>query len=166
MSEHVQLELLNQTDWDDARLPLEQLRRMFAHHYRRLHLGPEVELCVSFVDEDTIEDLHEQWLQLPGPTDVMSFPMDELTAGSAETPVLHGMLGDIVICPTVAAAQAQGHSTADEILLLATHGLLHLLGHDHYEAEEKRVMFALQDDLLSGFLGRPAPFSATAGQSG
>ncbi len=164
MSAGVAVELLNNTDWADERLPLQQLQEMFDHHYRRLHLAPEVELCLSFVSAETIEELHLEWLQLPGPTDVMSFPMDELVVGTAAEPVLQGVLGDIVICPSVAAAQAEGHSTDDEILLLATHGLLHLLGHDHYEPEEKRVMFALQDELLSSFLGRPAPFSATAGQ--
>lgn len=164
MSTPIALEVLNHTDWMDERLPLQRLRDMFTHHYRQLHLAPEVELCLSFVDEVAIEELHLEWLQLPGPTDVMSFPMDELTAGTAQAPVPSGILGDIVICPSVAAAQAEGHSTEDEILLLATHGLLHLLGHDHYETEEKALMFGLQDRLLSDFLGRPAPFSATAGQ--
>ncbi|MFC0581047.1 rRNA maturation RNase YbeY [Micrococcoides hystricis] len=158
------LELENTTDIADDQLPLEQLRKMFAHHYAALHLGPAVELSVTFVDEPTIEELHVRWLDLPGPTDVMSFPMDELRAGTAEEPVEDGILGDIVICPSVAAAQAEGHSTDDEILLLATHGLLHLLGHDHYEPAERSEMFQLQEQLLSSFLGRPAPTSATAGQ--
>lgn len=155
------LDITNDTD---HRIDLDTIQQMLAHHFLALHLGPDVELSLSFVNEDTIAALHEEWLELPGPTDVMSFPMDELTAGTASEPVETGTLGDIVVCPAVAAAQAEGHSADDEILLLITHGLLHLLGHDHYEPEEKATMFGLQDQLLSSFLGRPAPFSATAGQ--
>jgi probable rRNA maturation factor len=75
--------------------------------------------------------------------------MDELSEGDAEP----GMLGDIVLCPVVAAEQAQvaGHSAQAEFELLLTHGMLHLLGHDHQEEEEHRVMFARQDELLAAW---------------
>lgn len=123
-----------------------------------LHVHPGAELSVLCVDEAAMEQLHLEWMDLPGPTDVMSFPMDELRPGTAAAPT-EGLLGDVVICPQVAATQAQrgGHSTADEMLLLLTHGILHVLGFDHEEPEEKQEMFALQDKLLSDFLGRPAP---------
>ena len=89
----------------------------------------------------------------PGPTDVLSFPMDELRPGTEENPTPAGLLGDVVVCPQVASAQAltAGHSTMEEILLLITHGMLHLLGFDHVDPEEEREMFGLQRDLLVGF---------------
>jgi probable rRNA maturation factor len=91
----------------------------------------------------------------PGPTDVLSFPMDELVAGTPDKPVAEGILGDIVLCPTVAARQAAeaGHDTSTEMRLLLTHGMLHLLGHDHAEPEEHRVMFSLQTQLLAAWEG-------------
>ncbi|MGM7667379.1 rRNA maturation RNase YbeY [Microbacterium sp. A93] len=124
-----------------------------------LHVHPGAELSVICVDEAAMAELHEEWMDLPDATDVMSFPMDELRPGTADAPSPEGLLGDIVICPQVAAAQAArgGHSAQDEVLLLLTHGLLHLLGFDHEEDEEKTEMFALQHRLLSGFLGRDAP---------
>ena len=98
--------------------------------------------------------LHQQWMDLPGPTDVLSFPMDELRPGTPGAPSAPGMLGDVVICPQVAEQQAleAGHSSEEEMLLLATHGILHLLGYDHAVAEEEQVMFALQRRLLLTFL--------------
>jgi probable rRNA maturation factor len=89
----------------------------------------------------------------PGPTDVLSFPMDELRPGTEDTPTPAGLLGDIVLCPQVAEAQAEtaGHSTLQELLLLTTHGILHLLGFDHAEPEEEREMFGIQRDILLGF---------------
>ena len=124
-----------------------------------LHVHPGAEVSVLCVDEAAMAQLHEEWMDLPDATDVMSFPMDELRPGTPEAPSPEGLLGDIVICPHVAAVQASagGHSTEDEILLLLTHGLLHLLGFDHEEPDDKAEMFALQHRLLSDFLGRAAP---------
>ena len=92
----------------------------------------------------------------PGPTDVLSFPMDELRPGREGEPSPAGLLGDVVLCPEVAARQARdaGHSTEEELLLLTTHGILHLLGYDHAEPEEEKEMFALQRQLLLTFLAR------------
>jgi probable rRNA maturation factor len=89
-------------------------------------------------------------MEEPGPTDVMSFPMDDLLPGSPEGPRPLGILGDIVLCPSVAERQAEqaGHAPEDEVDLLLVHGMLHLLGHDHAEPEEHRVMFDLQGNLL------------------
>lgn len=124
-----------------------------------LNVHPEAEVSIILLDEEPMSTLHVEHMDLEGPTDVMSFPMDELRPGTPGTLTPAGMLGDIVICPQVAAEQALagGHSTADEILLLATHGMLHLLGFDHAEPEEKAEMFGLQRSLLEDFLGRPAP---------
>ncbi|GER22142.1 endoribonuclease YbeY [Zafaria cholistanensis] len=138
---------------------LEAVAALGRHILDSLYVHPEAEVSVILVDEDAMERLHLEWMDLPGPTDVMSFPMDELRPGSPGSPTPAGMLGDIVICPQVAAQQARagGHSTADEILLLATHGMLHLLGYDHEDPAEKEEMFGLQRSLLEAFLGRPAP---------
>ena len=137
---------------------VELLGRLADHVLERLHVHPDAELSIAVVDEDEMARLHVEWMDLPGPTDVLSFPMDEMRPGTPEEPA-EGTLGDIVLCPPVARRQAEagGHSVADELCLLTTHGLLHLLGHDHAEPEERQIMFALQRDLLTDFLGRPAP---------
>jgi probable rRNA maturation factor len=101
-------------------------------------------------------------MDLPGPTDVMSFPMDELRPGRDDEEPEPGLLGDVVLCPSVADRQAveAGHTAAEEILLLTTHGILHLLGFDHAEPDEEREMFELQRRLLLTFLagrGRSQP---------
>ena len=118
----------------------------------KVHL--QADLCVKLVDEPAMEVLHVQWMDLPGPTDVMSFPMDELRPGRDGQEPAEGVLGDVVLCPTVAARQAvgAGHATEEELLLLLTHGILHLLGYDHGEPDEEREMFELQRTLLLTFL--------------
>jgi probable rRNA maturation factor len=113
----------------------------------KMGIHPESDLGITLVNEDEITKLHIQWMDLPGPTDVLSFPMDELKPfSSGDGP---GIIGDIVICPQFAAKQAINHSTADEISLLTVHGVLHLLGFDHVEEEEHKVMFGLQDKTLA-----------------
>lgn len=118
-----------------------------------LHVHPDAELAILLVDEGTMEQLHLQWMDEPGPTDVLSFPMDELRPGSEESITPAGLLGDIVLCPQVAIGQAETarHSTLDELLLLTAHGLLHLLGFDHAEPEEEKEMFGIQREILTGF---------------
>ncbi len=126
-----------------------------------LHMHPLAELSVLLVDRATMSDLHERWMGEPGPTDVLAFPMDELRppppgsgrgdqGGSADPDEEPGLLGDVVLCPEVAAGQAAQarHELRDELELLCTHGILHLLGYDHAEAAEKATMFGLQDELL------------------
>ena len=113
----------------------------------KMGIHPDSDLGITLVDEDEITKLHFQWMNLPGPTDVLSFPMDELKPFSASDGP--GIIGDIVICPQFAAKQAVSHSTAEEISLLTVHGVLHLLGFDHVEEEEHKVMFGLQDKTLA-----------------
>ncbi|TQL03808.1 rRNA maturation RNase YbeY [Cellulomonas sp. SLBN-39] len=119
-----------------------------------MHVHPQADLFVRLVDTDAMSDLHVKWMDEPGPTDVLSFPMDELRPGREGDPTPPGVLGDVVLCPEVAATQARaaGHSTVEELLLLTTHGILHLLGYDHAEPEEEKEMFALQRQLLLTFL--------------
>jgi len=129
------------------------LVRLAAFGLDYLHVHPDAELAIVLVDEAAMEQLHVQWMDEPGPTDVLSFPMDELRPGSEDEMTPAGLLGDIVLCPQVAMEQAKGagHSTQDELQLLTAHGLLHLLGFDHAEPEEEREMFGLQRDILVGF---------------
>ncbi len=116
----------------------------------RLRIHPGAELSVVFVDVPTMTDLHVRWMDEPGPTDVLSFPMDELTPPRDDEPPPEGLLGDVVICPDVASKQAKqaGHDVTTEYGVLLTHGILHLLGYDHAEPDEERLMFGLQRRLL------------------
>ncbi len=137
-----------------------ELARLSRHVLDALRVHPQAELSVVLVDEPAMERLHVQWMQLPGPTDVMSFPMDELRPGSEDEEPQPGLLGDVVLCPAVAARQATeaGHSSTEELLLLTVHGILHLVGYDHAEPAEQEEMFGLQRRLLLTFLaerGRP-----------
>jgi len=124
------------------------------HVLSAMHVHPQAELSVVLVDEPAMEQLHLQWMDEPGPTDVLSFPMDELRPGTDGEDSQPGLLGDVVVCPQVAVRQARGagHSTQEEMLLLTTHGILHLLGYDHAEPEEEKEMFELQRKLLLTFL--------------
>lgn len=130
----------------------EVLTRLVEHAFKRMHLADDTYLSIAIVNEDEMERVHIEWMDLPGPTDVMSFPMDELRPGDGRT-VMEGVLGDIVICPWVAAQQAlaAGHSTMEEMMLLTIHGILHLLGYDHVTPEQERQMFGLQRQLLLTF---------------
>ena len=116
----------------------------------------DAELSMLFVDETAMADLNQRFLGKQGPTDVLAFPMDEgsIDHGPAEPNAAEpALLGDVVLCPEVAAKQAAtaGHSAADELHLLTVHGVLHILGYDHAEPEEEREMFELQGRLLAGY---------------
>ena len=117
----------------------------------RMRVHPLAELCIKAVDADTMAQLNAQWMEKEGPTDVLAFPMDELRPGLVTDEPEEGVLGDLVICPEVAAVQAEAaaHTTEAEIELLTVHGILHLLGYDHAEPEEHAEMFGLQGDLLA-----------------
>jgi probable rRNA maturation factor len=125
----------------------------------RMRVHPLAELCIKAVDEPTIAQLNEKWMEKEGPTDVLAFPMDELRPGLVNEDPEEGVLGDLVLCPEIAARQAAdrreaGHtdySTEAEIELLTVHGILHLLGYDHAEPEEHKVMFGLQAELLDAW---------------
>jgi probable rRNA maturation factor len=140
---------------NESTIPVDEaaLQRLASYAFDILHVHPDAELAIVLVDEAALEQLHVQWMDEPGPTDVLSFPMDELRPGTEEEPSPAGLLGDVVLCPQVAQVQAEtaGHSLMDELLLLTTHGILHLLGFDHAEPAEEREMFAIQRDILVGF---------------
>ena len=129
------------------------IQRLAVYALDAMHVHQDAELAIVLVDEGAMEQLHVQWMDEPGPTDVLSFPMDELRPGTEEAPTPPGLLGDVVLCPQVAESQAKtaGHSLLDELLLLTTHGILHLLGFDHAEPDEEKEMFGIQRDILVGF---------------
>lgn len=130
------------------------LQRLTGFVFESLHVHPETELGVSLVDESAIERLHVEWMDEPGATDVLSFPMDELRPGRPDSQTPAGLLGDVVICPQVAGEQAEaaGHDLATEMNILLTHGMLHLLGFDHATPAEEAEMFGLQHDLVTAFM--------------
>ena len=147
------IDVLNETDF-----ALDELELVACARYvmSQMKVHPKADLCLRLVDEPAMETLHVQWMDLPGPTDVMSFPMDELRPGREGSDPQEGVLGDIVLCPSVAERQARdaGHATEEELLLLTTHGILHLLGYDHAEAEEEQAMFREQARLLASWRDR------------
>ena len=153
------IDVNNESGFPVAGLHESELADLARHVLDALHVHPLVDLAIVLVDEAAMTDLHIKWMDEPGPTDVLSFPMDELRPGREGALSGPGTLGDIVLCPHVAAAQAQvaGHSTVEELLLLTTHGILHLLGYDHAEPQEEREMFTLQRRLLLGFLANREP---------
>jgi probable rRNA maturation factor len=125
------------------------------HALDEMGVNPLAELSILCVDVEYMTELNHRWMDGEGPTDVLAFPMDEgsVDHGPSESAGEPALLGDIVLCPEVAAKQAAeaGHSTLDELALLTVHGTLHLLGYDHAEPEEEQEMFGLQARLLESW---------------
>ncbi|MGH9091623.1 MAG: rRNA maturation RNase YbeY [Acidimicrobiales bacterium] len=124
----------------------------------------DAEVSLLFVDEPTIARLNEEFLDRSGPTDVLAFPIEDEVGPSGRSPDLGGtgpgsepdgeppvLIGDVVVCPAVAARNAVAHGVADEdeLALLVVHGLLHLLGMDHAVDVEAERMEALERSLLA-----------------
>ena len=147
------IEVLNESGLELDELRTQRLARFVMN---RMRVHPLAELCIKAVDEPTIAALNEQWMEKEGPTDVLAFPMDELRPGLVNEEPEEGILGDLMLCPSVAERQATtaGHSTDAELELLTVHGILHLLGYDHAEPEEHAEMFGLQDELLAAWRKR------------
>ncbi len=126
-------------------VPSAEVTSLLTFAMSELKLNPECDLNLGFIDDQYMTELHIKWMDEPGSTDVLSFPMD---MPENEDEIV--TLGDIMMSPTFAAAQAlaAGHSTEHEIYILATHGLLHIIGYDHAEPEEEKIMFALQEQIV------------------
>jgi probable rRNA maturation factor len=122
-----------------------EIQSVAAFALEKMGIHPDSDLSITLVDEEEMENLHLEWMDLPGPTDVLSFPMDELKPFSAS--MGPGIIGDIVLCPSFAAKQAKSTVEA-ELALLTIHGVLHLLGFDHAEKAEEKEMFDLQEKIL------------------
>jgi probable rRNA maturation factor len=144
----VSVEILDEAGSD---VDVSGLSRLSRFVMDRMRVHPLAELCIKLVDEDTIAELNERWMEKSGPTDVLAFPMDELRPGLVNEEPEEGVLGDLVLCAAVAKRQAEeaGHPAEQEVELLTVHGILHLLGYDHAEPEEHKEMFGLQDRLLA-----------------
>ncbi|PAT08305.1 rRNA maturation RNase YbeY [Corynebacterium hadale] len=146
------IEVLNESG--EADVNEQMLIDVCSFALQTMDVHPDTEATITLVDEPTMADLHVRWMDLEGPTDVMSFPMDELTPGGGRpdaTPFGASMLGDIILCPAFDRKQAEmaGHDLAHELALLTVHGVLHLLGYDHIQPADEREMFALQNEILA-----------------
>ena len=155
------------------------LAALARHVLDEMRVHPLAELSVLLVDSPTIADLHQRWMGEEGPTDVLAFPMDELRppppgsdrtdrAGSTGDSGLDTVLGDVVLCPEVATEQAREaqRPVTDEMEMLCTHGILHLLGFDHAEPREHATMFGLQDQLLDSWRAERAPAGGAVERDG
>lgn len=149
-------EVINESEVD---LDVERVAKLARFLLEELRVHPQADLRIKFGDEATITELNERYFETEGPTDVLSFPGDELLPGRLDEEPEEGDLGDIIIAPSIAAKQgeAAGHGLEAEIDLLTTHGVLHLLGYDHVEPDEHAEMFALQARLLRGFGSAAVP---------
>jgi probable rRNA maturation factor len=149
------IDINNESGLEADELGLVALTR-FALERMRIH--PQAEVSILLVDEATMSDYHVRFMDEPGPTDVLSFPMDELRPPKEDEEPPLGLLGDIVLCPSVTAKQAadNGRTTEEEAEYLLVHGLLHLLGFDHAEPEEKALMFGLNDQIIAAWNSRKA----------
>jgi probable rRNA maturation factor len=148
----VSVDVINESGADIDVIVFSRLARFVLE---RMRIHPQAELAVKFVEVDEMSRLNELWMDKQGPTDVLAFPMDELRPGRTDGDPPDGVVGDVVLAPKIAARQAAeaGHSTLDEMHLLAVHGILHLLGYDHAEPTEHREMFGLQARLLAEWQG-------------
>src|SRR5688500_18988856 len=137
-------------DEQTAPVDPERLRRLATFVLSEQRVPNEMEMSVLCVDRDSIAQLNAHHMDKSGPTDVLAFPMDMPGETRAGEP---SILGDVVLCPDIAAMQAEqrGLSTDSEVELLVVHGLLHLLGHDHADPDERARMFGLTDRLLDEF---------------
>jgi probable rRNA maturation factor len=148
----VSIEIANESGMD---VDTDAILDVARHTLTETGVSPLAELSILLVDQEYMTDLNHRWMGGDGPTDVLAFPLDEVSMdhGPGENGGEPTLLGDIVLCPEVAGRQAAaaGHSTADEVALLTVHGALHLLGYDHAEPEEEREMFGLQARLLSSW---------------
>jgi len=140
------IELSNESGVEVNEADLVSVAEYALHH---MGMNDDCDLAISVVDESRMSELHEEWMDLPGPTDVLSFPMDEMKPNDPDP----GIVGDIVLCPQFAEAQAK-NGLAAELALLTIHGVLHCLGYDHAEPAEEKVMFELQESILSKWQGR------------
>lgn len=134
----------------------EHLRRLAEYVLADQRVPAAMELSILCIDAEAIAQLNAHHMGADGPTDVLAFPIDlPGETGPGEPAVL----GDVVLCPEVAAEQAARHGAPgeSELELLLVHGILHLLGHDHAEPGEKARMFGLTDRILTGFRDTGAP---------
>ena len=139
----MKIELMNESTYKCDEIGIKSLADFTLS---KLGIHPDSELSIRLVNEDEITQLHVKWMDLSGPTDVLSFPMDEMKPNSASSGP--GMIGDIVLCPAFAEKNGK-QPLSDELQLLTVHGVLHLLGYDHEELDAEKEMFGLQEEFLN-----------------
>jgi probable rRNA maturation factor len=144
------------TDEQDLAVDGDDLLALARYVLAAREVPPEMEVTVLLVDEPTMTELNSTHMGASGPTDVLAFPIDDPNEIAGEQ---QAILGDVVLCPAVAFEQARGlgRDGQQELRLLTTHGILHLLGMDHAEPAEEREMFSLTDELLAGYDAGAAP---------
>ncbi len=144
------IDIENETDFD---IDILRIYRQVRFMFDSLRLHPDTGVSIILVDEERMSQLHVEWMDESGPTDVLSFPMDELEIPEDGEHAMPGLLGDIALCPAFAERQAKenGQSLDEELALLLTHGILHCLGYDHAEPDEHALMFGLQAKLLQAW---------------
>lgn len=140
-------EIFNETNYD-LKKETDKLYELLAFALKREKLD-NVEFNVIFVDSNTIHDINKTCRNVDRVTDVISFALEDNKTIELD----HRLLGDIYICVERAEEQAKeyGHSFLRELAFLTIHGLLHLLGYDHMEKEEEKIMFQKQEDILNEF---------------
>lgn len=143
-------------DEQDVEVSGERLVALARHILAAQGVPDDMEVSLLLVDEPTIAELNQEHLGKSGPTDVLAFPIDLPGETPPDAPAI---LGDVVLCPNVAVAQAPrfGRTGDEEIELLTVHGLLHLLGMDHADPVSEREMFGLTDELLRSFRAGAEP---------
>jgi len=116
-----------------------------------LKVNTKSDVSILFVNEDEMTKQHVRWMNESGPTDVMSFPMDDIVLQDSKLRKKQAILGDIIICPAVALkdAREQGINPAYHLVFLLTHGVLHLLGQDHQEASQRVVMQKREQGIMN-----------------
>ena len=116
-----------------------------------LKVNTKSDVSILFVNEDEMTKQHIRWMNESGPTDVMSFPMDDIVLQDSKLRKKQAILGDIIICPAVALkdAKEQGINPAYHLIFLLTHGVLHLLGQDHQEASQRVVMQKREQGIMN-----------------
>ena len=159
----------------EVSIDVERWRRLAVSVLSAEDIRGAAELSVLFVDESTIAEMNRVHMGKEGPTDVLAFPIDAVVVDESPGPgrISRGpdrpdvdaddhplLLGDVVVCPAVAARQAPTHAgnLDDELALLVTHGVLHVLGYDHADDDQRIAMQQRETVLLEEFhWGRPAP---------
>ena len=150
---------------NDAVVDLDRWRKLALAALREEGVSGQAELTVVFVDEDHIADLNSQYMNKLGPTDVLAFPIDAVEAEPNNGPgaISRGpdrpdtefsdlplLLGDVIVCPAVARKQFEDHAGTfeDEMALLLVHGVLHVMGHDHMELDQREKMQKREREIL------------------
>ena len=148
-------------DEQDEPLPAVDLRDLAEVAVDAEGLAPNTEVTVLAVSDEQMADYNERFLSREGPTDVLAFPLEQLVPGRPPAPALNGPplnLGDVVIAPSYVRKQAEARGVAfeDELALMVTHGILHLLGYDHEDETEAEAMERREADILK-LVGRKRP---------